>query len=655
MAIKVSIYGAEKDSDEYNAALKLKSIIQKTTPEGAFGEIVLFVSATLYGQAVKDVDLMMIGSVQNYKVNSIFYNIDGEKVNDTVNIKTFCTVIEVKRHDISSIVLNGTDFYVKYNENLHCVTQQSNKQKMSAMNFFLSSLTFSPYITNIIWFTQATSKDINALLTNNGKRLPSNVLGADFEFKDMLNLLIKQKTLHRTKSGYVFDSSFESYGAGDFQKVMQLFSQSKEQMGELTRRRIEVITSKAFKDNILIDTQGNISIYRGRAGTGKTIGLIQTAISLVDEKAARVIILTYNKALVSDIRRLFALAELPDMFDEKCVAVNTMQSYFFHLANRILYEEKMSGEKFLSYYEKILCEIKEFLSDDAAVCLAKEEIKKDIYLDWDYLLIDEAQDWSEEERDIVLRIFDKGNIIVADGGNQFVRRDKVCDWSTIRERNTIKLKNCLRQKANIISFLNVFSKEMDALGGKILASDKMLGGRVRIIDSNRLYSVHTEEINRLKHSGNIAYDMLYLVPHTWVKKEYGNACFAKKDDFEKNGIFFWDGTNDIIRDSYSIRSDEIRILQYDSSRGLEGWTVVCVDFDVFVEEKYKEYVEGKVDTLLLESPEERKKKYIYNWMMIPLTRAIDTLIITLKDIQSEMGKLLKNIADECPDYISWMD
>lgn len=33
----------------------------------------------------------------------------------------------------------------------------------------------------------------------------------------------------------------------------------------------------------------------------------------------------------------------------------------------------------------------------------------------------------------------------------------------------------------------------------------------------------------------------------------------------------------------------------------------------------------------IERPEERKKKYLYNWAMIPLTRAIDTLVITLRN------------------------
>lgn len=654
MAIKVTVYGADKESDEYVAALKLKTIIQETTPSSVIGEIILFASATLYGQAVKDVDIMMLGIIQNYNLNTLFNNKDGNKIRENVLIKSFCTVIEVKRHDISAIVLNGTDFYVKYGDNLHCVTQQSNKQKISAMNFFISAISFSPYITNIIWFTQAASRDINLLRDNNGRQLPSNVLGADFDFKDLINLLLLQKPPFKTQAGYIFDSNYESCDVNDFKKALQLFSTSKEHMGELTRKRIEMISSKEFKHNRLLDTDGKISIYRGRAGTGKTVGLIQTSISLVDEESARVLLLTYNKALVSDIRRLFALAELPDMFEEHCVAVHTMQSYFYRLANKVLYGGKMSSDKYLSLYEKVLVELNEYLSDTDVLELVKEEIAVDTYLAWDYLLIDEAQDWEDSERDIVLKLFDKGKIIVADGGNQFVRRGKVCDWTLIRERNNIKLKYCLRQKENIISFLNMLSSRMDMLGGKILSSGKMPGGKVRIIDSKQIMTVHKEEICRLNKTGNIAYDMLYLVPHSLVKKNGIESCFSEKQIFEQNGFCFWDGTNSRSRESYSIRSDEARVLQYDSSKGLEGWTVVCMDFDTFIDEKSAEYVEGEVDSLLLESPDEKKKKYMFNWLMIPLTRAIDTLVITLKNPESEIGKMMKAIAEEHNDYISWM-
>ena len=40
--------------------------------------------------------------------------------------------------------------------------------------------------------------------------------------------------------------------------------------------------------------------------------------------------------------------------------------------------------------------------------------------------------------------------------------------------------------------------------------------------------------------------------------------------------------------------------------------------------------------------------------MIPLTRAIDTLIVTLKDKESSVGILLKEIADENSDILTWL-
>ena len=148
--------------------------------------------------------------------------------------------------------------------------------------------------------------------------------------------------------------------------------------------------------------------------------------------------------------------------------------------------------------------------------------------------------------------------------------------------------------------------------------------------------------------------MLYLVPHALVKRSYGDSSFSLKTKFEQNGIHIWDGTASNNRESFSIDAEEVRLLQYDSARGLEGWTVVCMDFDVFLEEKSAEYQDETVDALMLESPKERKKKHLYNWAMIPLTRAIDTIIITIKSPTSETARLLKEISEEHPDFVSWL-
>lgn len=653
MSVIVSVYGANKQSDEYQAALKLETIIHNSLPSSVVGEIVLFANATLMGQTVKDVDLMMIGQLQNYSLSAEFnYKSEG-MINENVKMKSFCTTIEIKRHDISGIVVNGTDFYIYYGKEKHSVTLQSNNQKISAMNFFKSVISYTPYITNIIWFTQATQNEVNGLCTHNGRHMISNVIGREFEFNELMQLLIYQHPPFKTQKEFVFDSNSQC-SVNDIREALDLFSKTKEQMGEMTRRRIEQITSKVFNANVVVDTGEKVSIYRGRAGTGKTVGLIQTAIKLVDDEQARVLILTYNKALVSDIRRLFALAELPDMFEVNCVHISTMHSYFFRLANKVIYQNQLKGDRFLERYDSVLKSLIERMSDTEVLESIKKSCREDSRLDWDYILIDEAQDWSDQEKNIILKLFEKGKIIVADGGQQFVRNINVCDWSVIRDRNNIKLKYCLRQKENLVAFLNAYTNKWDILGGKILTKNNLPGGKIIITDDNNIIEIHKTEIGRLKKAGNIPYDMLYLVPHSLVKKQVGSSFFAKKKEFEEHGICVWDGTCYQNRDIYSISGEEIRILPYESSRGLEGWTVVCMDFDTFLDEKANEYEDGDVNKLLLESPDERRKKNLYNWAMIPLTRAIDTLVITLKDKESSVGILLKEIADENSDIVTWL-
>ena len=654
MSINVSIGGGNPNSDEYKAAIRLKKIIEESVPEYVIGEILLYASANLVGQTVKDVDLFMLGTLQNYRLNLEFIGKDDKYITDNVYIDSFCTTIEVKSHGIEAISRIGTDFYVKYGKNEHCVTEQSNNQKTSAMNFFKKTLSYSPFITNVIWFTEATNEDISDLLKVENNEMPSNVIGRDFKFEKLVQLLLWQRKPYHNGKHYKFDSYFGNCSNSDLKKALDMFKRVKSTMGILTRQRIEMISRKEIKTERLIPKNGRMPICRGRAGTGKTIGLIQTAIKLVDEEYARVLMLTYNKALVSDIRRLFALSELPDLFEENCVYISTMHSYFYRLINICLYDGKLDGELFIDDYKNYLVELIEFIESDvdAKKCI-KDISLRDDYLNWEYVLIDEAQDWMEEEQKLLMLLYEKDHIIVADGGKQFVRNVDVCDWSSISMKENVKLKECLRQKNNLVKFENLFFDNYSCVEKNIISSDKLPGGKVVIIsDNNQFFDIIKSEIKSTIEIGNIAYDVLFLVPHNLVDKNQNNS-FIYTNKFEDNGIFLWDGTNEKNRDSYTIQPDEVRVLQYESARGLEGWCVCCMGLDQMVAEKRLEF-EGKDNPLLLQSKEESIKAYIDNWLMIALTRAIDTLVITLNDLESVEAKILKKIADNYSDYITWV-
>lgn len=654
MSVIVKVIGENDGTDEYLAAESLSRIINDTVPQSAMGEIVLFPSATLFGQAVKDVDIMMIGSLKNYSAIVRIEN-NGVYSSERVYLENFCTTIEVKSHSISGVRKEGTNIQVFYSDSgWHNATKQSNDQKTSAMRFFKNALGESPYITNLLWFTEVSETELKRLLSFNGNEMPSNTLPDVFDFGEVVQKLAYQRVPRKYGANYSINCSFNGRDTDSITKPLFFFSRVKNGMGELTRRRIELITNTELMEKEPSFDGNTFNLFRGRAGTGKTIDLIRIAIKLVDEEGARVQLLTYNRALVSDIRRLFSLAELPDMFEEKCVSVNTMQSFFYGLINSSLFDGTLSGEEFLSKYQILLLEMIDFLkSDPEARDIIKTICEDNPKLNWDYILIDEAQDWSSEERDLILLLYDKNKLIVADGGQQFVRDIEPCDWTIVPKRSYIKLKYCLRQKRNLVNFINRYTEEMEHYGSKMIASEKLLGGKIIILlNKEEFYRTIKTERNELKRYGNTPYDMIFLVPSTLVEEKDKHRHFKLLKEFEHKDLLLWDGTNEDNRIEFSVNLEESRVLQYESARGLEGWTVCCMNFDEFMEIKEKQYSpKSGGNKLFLENDEDKKRKYIINWALIPFTRAIDTLIITLHDTNSLYSKQLIKLAKQHPDYI----
>lgn len=222
------------------------------------------------------------------------------------------------------------------------------------------------------------------------------------------------------------------------------------------------------------------------------------------------------------------------------------------------------------------------------------------------------------------------------------------------------MKECLRQKSNLVDFVNNYAKNCGMDQFLLKSAKQMTGGKVIITTKPYIDSgLHLVESEKNKQAGNSNYDYLFLAPPHMVSKVdidgLQHRAFSLLHAFKQNGIELWDGTSNDLRTEYSVNLRECRIIQYDSCRGLEGWTVVCLSYDKFIEYKADSFdFETDVDNFRLETPEAQRKRYINSWALIPLTRAIDTLIITLEDKDSETGIILKRLHDQYPDYISWI-
>ena len=690
MGLKINIKG-NTETPEYKDALILKQIFLDSL-SNAEGEILIICNATLFGQEVKDIDLIAIGKLENYPISlktaaktKIFGKNEelGEEIRK-VFVNDFCFVFETKKHRAEDIQLNGLTLLVKYNNKFKDVTTQSENQKYSLTRFFEDRIKFKPYVCNFIWLRNVSKDSINNILGNNSKIYKKhNYLASTFNFLTLIELACEQNKPYQTTGkdgqlkGHPGFSSFPYSEGVDFNKItpiFDLFTKVKNGMGDLTRKKISYITTKILANQQYAQSIGEkLVIVSGRAGTGKTIKLLTIACDLALNKNARSLILTYNHALVSDITRTLALADMPSGIDTYTVNVTTLHKFFYEIiigfeVGEILISK--NGKKYISdfinKYQGLLSLLDEYLEAELIneIDIQNLMTSRHDQVGWDFLLIDEAQDWDEIEKKLIFKIFGKEKVVIADGVDQLIRGQKKCNWVhklRMDEFQKTNEKRGLRQKVNLVNFVNELAKKLN-INWSLEPKEELIGGSI-VIKTNSYDSLfHKEIFKSCILNGNSAYEMLFLVPPILVKNEQvinefnqkiNKKSFIHLDDFKNKGINLWDGTNSDLRNEYVVNLDEHRLLQYESCRGLEGWSVICLDFDEFIKYKMETFKEEETDELALETFEEKRNRFVYLWSVIPMTRAIDTLVITLKDPNSHIGKILKEIHNENPDFVKW--
>ena len=691
MPVKINIKG-DQDTNEYKDALVLKQIFESEfSKSDTCGEILIISGATLFGQEVKDVDLIVLGNFEKYsckiktkaETGSYKNRHELELKERLVFVNSFCFVIETKRHRAEDVQLNGIQLLVKYNNKLHDVTTQSEKQKYSLSSFIKDRINFSPYVCNFIWFRNINWDSIKQLLGNNENALTKhNYLPNTFHLPFLFQLACVQATPYSPTDkdgkpkGYASFKCLkkdQSFDINEMSSTFELFNKVKQGAGQLTRKKIEQITSKLLDNQQYAKAIGEkFIIISGRAGTGKTIKLLRLACDLAVSKGARCLILTYNHALVSDIKRTLALSEIPDGVDTYTVNITTLHKFFFELLIGFgIVKNDINPDVDIKYipdylekYNAYLQELYEYIDNGLIQDKEIQDLMRSRHdkVAWDYILIDESQDWGELEKSIIFRIFGKEKVIIADGVDQLVRTQKKCNWVSglkpdIDFKKTNEKKG-LRQEVNLVSFINAYAKQLGIIW-ELEPKQELIGGKIIISLKDYSKELHENEVKRCKEFGNSEYEMMFLVPPNLVSTTHDengeSKNFKLHNEFKQMGINIWDSTSKDIRSQYIVDLTQHRLLQYESCRGLEGWTVVCLHLDEFIRYKMETFTEQENNELALETFQEKRDKFVYLWSLIPLTRAIDTLIITLKDKDSKVGKALRKVYEQNPDFVQWIE
>lgn len=651
MSVKIQImsYSASDNSPEFSAAVELKEMLENlfSVFPDAKGNVYIGYSLTLSGQKVRDIDLLIYGEVENCILKS-FYAPSVKEQKKDLSIESFCFVIELKDHPISKVMTSNTHLYVNYKDTWKDVSNQSEAQKYSFMNYFYRAKGYKPFVCNLLWFRQISPESMKRLKVAGNEM---NVLPSEFTLQDLATQNIAQLNLEKYRPyGGMYHMNVN--GTGSFCDDMNELLKERRIVGGLTRKKLESLTQKNIDSTG--PTADKLTIFSGRAGVGKTFYLLQTALRLASSpEGYRCLFLTYNQALVSDIRRLLHYIDIPDKVDSYTVQVQPLHDFFIQLMKMLTGDYPEDFTDYLKKYHHGLKQLDAYVNSS----LTAEDVQylketEQSLIDWDYILVDEAQDWSDNEKNILLKIYGPDHIIVADGIDQFIRSAQKQHWERNLHVNTINKTIGMRQKSNLTAFVNAFAKEA-GVKWEVKANKQLLGGKVRIV-SEYTASEHQNLVKNCQQNGCENYDILFLIPPKLVCKEgNGRTRFVQTEAFREKGIEIFDGTNYELRDQYSTRVSECRLYQYDSCRGLEGWCTVCLDFDELITYKENVYIDSPGNSLILESPEDRRHRFVYLWSLMPLTRPMDTLVITLKNPESEVGQMLKRLAELYSDFVEW--
>tara|TARA_E500000331_G_C17262793_1_gene715945 strand:- start:257 stop:2188 length:1932 start_codon:yes stop_codon:yes gene_type:complete len=637
----LNVFSFDPESRESVAANRLAAFAAECLPAINDSKEVflnIFTSINCFNQRVKDVDLLI--TYADYREDNLLY-----RSNDGRLIHSFCSTIEVKNHSINDVSFAGQNCFVVYNKKPHNVTSQSNAQKNSFRTYLEQNTSVAqPWVNNLIWLTSVPDNE----LPNFGH----NILGSTSKWINFLEKInyLTPRNRHKVETFRDKDS---------FESIRDLFGKEKN-IAKIERKKLECMTEKILdrdKQKYANKLGNQLLIIRGRAGTGKTVRLLRVAYQVYEEYGSRVIFLTYNKALVADIKRLLQLQGVKNSIGGSGIEVRTIYSFMYQWLN-LLGVLNSRANDFLPNYEHYketalkLIDANEINS--AKIKSIKTSESRD--LEWDHILIDESQDWPETERDLLYKLYNPDNIVIADGKDQFVRSTEKIDWRLNMDKSRsqiINLSKGMRLKNDLCEAILDVAKEME-FKWDIEPVPEQRGGQLSIIFGNGLSrDFHNQIFQYASEGDNNPIDFLFCLPPHWVKRDQGEAQSKLAKQYIDWGVDVWDGVSDKFRSESPTRLSQYRIVQYDSCRGLEGWGVICMSLDKFYEYKVKQaIVSSSQSSELFFDEQAAKETFAKSWLMIPLTRAIDHLFIHIEDPNSYVGRIFRSLHEKSPNKVS---
>ncbi len=458
-------------------------------------------------------------------------------------------------------------------------------------------------------------------------------------------------TSGRAFSSYVASDKQYKLNASKFSKILSGINKPIV-LGKWDRERFENLSKEKIKiSGYLSDLDnGNLKIG-GKAGTGKTIALLKLAIHYVQKQNKSVLFITFNTALAADIYRGLKYyfenyyKGLTDLLEKiKVINLDQLLRDMYELSRGWHGIHLAESDPYWLKYEKIQGAIENVINS-----FTPSECRNIFKIEPDLIILDEAQDLDSRGIALLTKLnSNRSRIVAADSPEQWLRNNRLDildnpDLWIQRERNInyrnfkkiAKFGNKVRRhlKSNILkanSNIEIVDQE------EVDVAVELPDGNIEIFKDEYLFSE-----NRLRSAIQLTADNGY---ENWAVM----ILNSKSDDSLRQLIKYlaslpekleyWDGHDETIRKSHSAFPQKIRILDYESCRGLEGWIVILRNIDIVFDKTVERLISS--EGFDRESAIQRVSNLFY----IAITRTVSTLYITyskdgsLPNILSEYAK-----------------
>ena len=609
---EIYLYKENMAEDVKNASLRIKKILDNDL--GKYdGKIWILPSICAYpGTGHDDIDIMALGYLNDYVLDEVCHL-------KNISFKSFCVAIEVKSHDATGIIVRGSHLWVRYPSGEKDVTKQNQEQNQTLQKILSDNLYDEyinvPFVSNVIWLTGINKSDFESSF----HLVDTNILCSDSTTEDFFSAIARRSKLR--DDGF-FDA-FKTSNNNDIEWVAKLFCAHLQGADTMTIKRLNLIPK--ISDVVLsaVSKTDPVIVLAGHAGTGKTIMLLQAANYLMS-RGNKCIFLTYNVALLSDLKHTIQYVN-----DMNAPEMKSMHQFFISfMARKGLWDSSMD------------------INNDFPNALLKLNnayiTKGKITTEFDYILVDEAQDWSKPLIDALKGISRNSNsqIVIADGIDQFMQRADQPEWGVL---SLPQFKICKRQCYNLTVFAKAFAAKM-GVAWDVQPNEDLVGGKV-IVTNSYGPDMHNKYMKECTKHGGTAYDYMLLASNSLVD----NGEFSLKQAYSESKINIFDASNHEIRntiyDETNAKNNEHRLYPYESCRGLEAWTVVCLRFhELFTLPHPHDYKEINY---------EAARRYMQVlWALIPLTRAVHTIIITIDANDIVVLPVLRELESELDGIVS---